>query len=95
MAVTVIAANLSRPAIREPGDHCRFADPRLISDFEAVATAAALPFDKASSNHRGERRSATTRLDMQPMRAPLERIPVRLLERGLPGGASAAHGYPD
>jgi hypothetical protein len=142
MAIAVIATNLSRPAIREPGNHSRFADPRLISGFEAVATAAALSFDKASSNRRDERRSAMTRLDAQPprilcgllnsvvgdmtptygprgniqpqnrdlrlnrdfaalhldkqpMRAPLERIPVRLLEDGWFGAAGAAHGYPD
>lgn len=141
MSVTAIAANLPRAAIPEPRDHCGFVDPRLINDFEAVATAAALPLDKARSNRRDERGSATTRLnaqppgmsrgllnnvagdmtpahgprsdiqpqnrdlvqnrdfvalhlDTQPVRAPLERIPVPLLEHGLPG-ASAAHGYPD
>lgn len=142
MAVAVIAANLSRGPIREPSDHCGFADPRLLDDFEAVAPAAALPRDKAPSNRRDERRPATARLnapppgilcglpnsvvgdmtptyglqgDIQPqsrdlvlkqrlhrapphrrpMRAPLERLPVCLLETGLLGGGGAAHGYPD
>lgn len=66
MAVTAIAANLPRAAIPEPRDHCGFVDPRLINDFEAVATAAALPLDKARSNRRDERGSAATRLNAQP-----------------------------
>jgi glucokinase len=39
--------------------------------------------------------SATLHLDKQPMRAPLERIPMRLAEHASLGGAGAAHGYPD
>ena len=141
--MAVIAANLSQPAVREPRDRCGSAEPRLISDFDAVATAAALPRDnKARSNRRDERRSATTHLnaqspgilcgllnsvvddmapthsprgdiqpqsrdlllrrgfdalhlDKRPMRAPQERIRVRLLEHGLLGETGAAHGYPD
>lgn len=75
MAATVIAANLPRAAARELRHHRGSATACPISDFEAAATAAALPREKARPDRRDERRPATTRLN-----APLTGILCGLLD---------------